>query len=154
MKKNDFIHQFLPAAKAAGKAFALNPSIILAQAAIETGWGESTLAQTHSNFFGLTAYGKPNPYWQGTKTDLAEDGSSPSSLLFRTYNRPEESFMDFARLLQSAYPAAAALSFTPVAYAKAIAYSHYISEVNGDNRAAYQRMLVTICRNIEQLINN
>lgn len=153
MKKNDFIREFLPVAQAAGKRFAINPSVILAQAAIETGWGESTLAREHLNFFGITAYGRPNPYWQGTKTDLSA-GNGTSSLLFRTYTTAEESFMDFARLIRTAYPVAAALSVTPSAYAKEIAYSRYISEVNGDNRAAYQRMLLAICRTIEPLINN
>lgn len=153
MGKREFIQLYLPAAEAAGRTFGINPSVVLAQAAIETGWGESTLGRKHFNFFGITAYGKPNPYWQGGKTDLSGSGGV-SSLLFRTYSRAEESFMDFARLIHTAYPVAAALSFSPSAYAKEIAYSKYISEVNGDNRAAYQRMLVSICRNIDQLINN
>ena len=62
--------------------------------------------------------------------------------------------MDFARLIHAAYLVAASLSTHPSAYAKEIAYSKYISEVNGDNRAAYQRMLVLICRTIERLIIN
>ena len=58
--------------------------------------------------------------------------------------------MDFARLIHTAYPVAASLSAHPSAYAKEIAYSKYISEVNGDNRVAYQKMLVSICRTIER----
>ena len=76
------------------------------------------------------------------------------TLWFRRYASPEDSFLDFARLIHSAYPVAATLTFHPTAYAKEIAYSKYISEVNGDNRAAYQRMLVSICRSIEQLSVN
>ena len=121
--------------------------------AIETGWGESTLAKEHHNFFGITAYGRPNAFWKGTKTDLSEN-SGHTSLWFRTYESAEDSFMAFARLIHTGYPVAASLSAHPSAYAKEIAYSKYISEVNGDNRAAYQRMLVSICRAIERLITN
>ena len=51
MKKQDFIKQYLPLAQKAGVQFGMNPVIILAQSAIETGWGESTLCKEHNNFF-------------------------------------------------------------------------------------------------------
>lgn len=153
MTKQEFITQYLPLAQKAGEAFRINPVVILAQAAIETGWGQSTLCLQHYNFFGITAYGRPNAFWKGTKTDLSES-SGHASLWFRTYESAENSFMDFARLIHTAYPVAASQSPYPSAYAKEIAYSKYISEVNGDNRAAYQRMLVSICRSIEKMIVN
>ena len=43
MHKKEFIQQFLPAAQAAGEHYKLNPVVILAQAAVESGWGESDL---------------------------------------------------------------------------------------------------------------
>ncbi|RHJ94924.1 glucosaminidase domain-containing protein [Parabacteroides bouchesdurhonensis] len=141
MQKNIFINHFLPAATQAGDRFNLNPAIILAQAAIESGWGESYLAKVHHNFFGITGYGKPNLYWNGSKTEPATEGG-PSHLQFRIYESELHSFMDFARLIRSAYPIAASMSFHPEAYAKEIAYSKYISEVNGDNREDYRRLLV------------
>lgn len=149
MKKNDFIALYLPLALSAGEAFEINPVVILAQAAIETGWAQSTLCREHNNFFGITAYGRPNDFWHGAKTDLSEGGAIPS-LYFRVYASPADSFADFARLIRTAYPTAASVSFVPQAYAQAIAYSRYISEVNGDNRAAYQRMLVSICHTVER----
>ena len=149
MVKQEYIKQYLFPAQKAGECFGINPIVILAQSAIETGWGESTLAKEHHNFFGITAYGRPNAFWKGEKTDLSEN-SGHAALWFRTYESTEDSFMDFARLIHTAYPVAASLSAHPSAYAKEIAYSKYISEVNGDNRAAYQRMLVSICRTIER----
>lgn len=149
MVKQEFIKQYHLPARKAGECFGINPIVILAQSAIETGWGESTLAREHNNFFGITAYGRPNAFWKGGKTDLSENGNHPT-LWFRTYESADDSFMDFARLIHTAYPVAAQLSFSPSAYAKEIAYSKYISEVNGDNRAAYQRMLVSICRTMEK----
>ena len=151
MIKQEYIKQYLFPARKAGECFGINPVVILAQSAIETGWGESTLAKEHNNFFGITAYGRPNTFWKGTKTDLSEN-SGHAALWFRTYESTEDSFMDFARLIHTAYPVAASLSTRPSAYAKEIAYSKYISEVNGDNRTAYQRMLVSICGSIEKMV--
>lgn len=151
MTKQNFITTYYPLARKAGELFGMNPVILLAQSAIETGWGESTLCREYNNFFGITAYGRPNDYWHGGSTDLSVLEGNPS-LLFRRYLFPEDSFLDFARLIHSAYPVAATLTFHPAAYAKEIAYSKYISEVNGDNRAAYQRMLVSISRSISQLL--
>ena len=153
MKKQDFINLYLPLAQKAGAQFKMNPVILLAQSAIETGWGESTLCKEHNNFFGITAYGRPNPFWEGDRTDLSVVTGRPT-LWFRRYATAKDSYLDFARLIRSAYPIAATLTYQPAAYSKEIAYSKYISEVNGDNRAAYQRMLVSICRAIEKEIMN
>lgn len=143
MTQSTFIHTYLSPARKAGEAFRLNPFVILAQAAIESGWGESTLSKEHHNFFGITGYGRKNLWWPGTKVCLRE-----GSLPFRTYPDAEHSFMDYARLIRTAYPLAADVSFNPPAFAKEIAYSKYISEVNGDNRELYRRSLVQIARKI------
>ena len=92
MDKQSFTSKYLPAARMAGELYGLNPVVILAQSAIETGWGESTLATSYNNFFGLTGYGVVNAYWHGGKTDL----DKPGGLLCRRYDRPENSFLDFA----------------------------------------------------------
>lgn len=147
MEKKEFVNTYSPAACTAGELFGLNPVVILAQSAIETGWGESTLATHYNNFFGLTGYGVPNAYWHGGKAELSAGGLS-----FRRYDTAESSFLDFARLLSACYKLAAALSFYPAAYAHEIAYSRYISEVNGDNREAYRRMLLRISGFISPLI--
>ena len=144
MDKQVFFKQFLPAAQAAGEHFKLNPDIILAQAAIESGWGESVLCRTYHNYFGLTGYGQSTLYWKGAKTLRIEDGGI-SHLQFRIYESDQQSFFDFARLIRTVYPTAAAVSNYPEAYAKEIAYSRYISEQNGDNREAYRQLLITIC---------
>ena len=149
MDKTTFILTFLPAAKAAGEAYQINPDIILAQAAIESGWGESNLAVNHFNFFGITGYGRPSAHWTGSRVDLqAEKSEGKTGLMFRTYPCHQKSFLDFARLIRQAYPTAAAMSYNPKAYAKEIAYSPYISEVNGDNRVAYQKLITSVCRSI------
>ena len=146
MTKQDFVTKFYPAAKAAGAEFNINPVVVLAQAAIESGWGESKLS-TYNNFFGITAYGRINNYWHGGKIQLADGG-----LTFRRYDTMENSFMDYCRLIRSSYRTSADLSFYPAAFAKSIAYSKYISEVNGDNRASYQILMEKLSASIAALV--
>jgi flagellar protein FlgJ len=146
MTKQDFVNKFYPAAKAAGAEFNINPVVILAQAAIESGWGESKLS-SYNNFFGITAYGRINNYWHGGKIQLAENG-----LTFRRYDTMENSFMDYCRLIRGSYRTSADLSFHPAAFAKSIAYSKYISEVNGDNRASYQILMEKLSASIATLV--
>lgn len=146
MLKEIFVQTYYPLAKAAGEKFNINPVVILAQCAIESGWAESTLSRSN-NFFGLTAYGNTSAYWPGTKIQLSEKG-----LPFRSYPSVSHSFFDFCRLIRSAYVTAANVSFIPKAYAQEISYSRYISEVNGDNRANYKDLLIRISASIEKLI--
>ena len=146
MTKQDFVNKFYPAAKAAGAEFNINPVVILAQAAIESGWGESKLS-TYNNFFGITAYGRINNYWHGGKIQLADNG-----LPFRRYDTMENSFMAYCRLIRGSYRTSADLSFHPAAFAKSIAYSKYISEVNGDNRASYQILMEKLSASIATLV--
>lgn len=134
MTKQDFATKFYPLAKIAGDRFGLNPVVILAQAAHESGWGSSYGATNRKNFFGIIAAGSPNEFWDGAKSK-----SSVSGLWFRVYKTEQDSFNDFARLISSKYKEAAKLSFDPPAYAKAIAYSPYIDEKNGDNRPLYEK---------------
>ena len=101
----DFISSYLPLARKAGESFRINPVVILAQAVIESGWGQSDLAREHHNFFGITAYGKKNVWWKGEGIELGVH-----SLRFRVYDTPQDSFMDYARLIRHAYTPAAAVS--------------------------------------------
>ncbi|MCD7978039.1 MAG: glucosaminidase domain-containing protein [Tannerellaceae bacterium] len=148
MNKYEYIRRFLPEAKEAEKLFGINPLVMLAQGAIESGWATSRLATQHHNLFGITGYGKPNPYWSGTTVALKEGGLS-----FRTYPSTQHSFLDFARLIRAAYPMAAQVSYHPQAFAQEIAYSKYISESNGDNRENYRSMLISIAATIKDNIH-
>ena len=144
-----FVKECLPAALSAGAAFNLNPLAILAQAAFESGWGTSNLAKECRNYFGLTAYGCSNAYWHGGKTTVK---TSSYSLDFRRYDTRENSFLDFARLIRNNYRSAWSVSDDIAAYAKEIAYSPYISELNGDDREVYRTSLVSIERTIRAVM--
>ena len=66
-KKINFLHTCREAAAEAEKLFGMNARIILAQGALESGWGTSMLATEHHNFFGLMGYGASNAYWHGQR---------------------------------------------------------------------------------------
>lgn len=148
MSKEQFVDTYYPLAKKAGDAFGLNPEAILAQAAIESGWGSSYGARVRKNFFGITAAGSPNTYWDGTYSV----SKNQYQLKFRVYKTAQDSFYDFARLITSKYKAASAVSSDTTQYAKAIAYSPYISENNGDNREGYRKGIISAARSIIPLI--
>ena len=134
-KQIHYLRSCLPAAEKAGQVFHMNPLVILAQGALESGWG-------------IMGYGAANDYWYGAVTDVK---GSQGTLRFRHYASPELSFLDFARLIFTGYPRAWSFSQRPDAYAKEIAYSPYISEQNGDNREQYRRNLVAITQKVASL---
>ena len=136
-KRADFIARYYGIAEKVGRAFGINPIVILAQGAIESGWGTSNLATNYNNFFGITAYGATNNYWKGGKYV-----STTSNLPFRTYTSVANSFSDFARLLVAKYSTAARASRNVAEYASLISSSPYINEQNGDNRAKYKQLII------------
>ncbi len=147
MTKEEFVKTYYSLAEKAGKKYNLNPTVILAQAAHESGWGGSYAARVRKNFFGILAAGKPNEYWDGSKSP----SQTNPHLVFRIYKTAQDSFMDFARLISVKYKSAASVSQDSTQYAKAIAYSPYISEKNGDNRPAYQKAVISNSNYIDSM---
>ena len=145
--KQRFVAQYGPIAQRVGAQFGIDPSIILAQAALESGWGTSSLFKRSNNLFGVMAAGKPNQYWEGRKTE----GRAGN---FRVYPSVEDSMADFARLIRDKkeYAPAYKVANDPKAYARAIAQSPYISEKNNDNRANYERGLKNNALEIQRLL--
>ncbi|MDO9185872.1 MAG: glucosaminidase domain-containing protein [Bacteroidia bacterium] len=148
MIKEQFVKTYYSMAQRAGKKYNLNPTVILAQAAHESAWGDSYSARIRRNFFGIIATAKTNEYWDGTKSA----SQTNPNLIFRIYKTELDSFMDFARLISSNYKTAASVSNDSTQYAKAIAYSPYISEQNGDNRPAYQKAITNNSSYIESMM--
>lgn len=150
-KKILYLRQCREAADEAGKVFNMNPRVILAQGALESGWGTSCLAVGHRNFFGIMGYGASNGYWHGQRITIT-DGRG-ISFYFREYASVRFSFLDFGRLIFTGYHRAWSFSHQPEAYAKEIAYSPYISELNGDNRELYRRNLIALTEEIGRILD-
>ena len=135
-KKINFLHTCREAAAEAEKLFGLNARIILAQGALESGWGTSMLATEHHNFFGLMGYRASNAYWHGQRATFE---TAYGTHHIRHYEATHLSFLDFARLIRNNYRTAWQASHNPEAYAREIAYSPYISELNGADRETYRQ---------------
>ncbi len=148
MNKEEFVSRYFPLAQDAGKRFSMNPAIILAQAALESAWGTSYGALVRNNFFGITASGSPNEFWDGSFSV----SKNLYQLKFREYATARDSFMDFARLISQRYQMAHQVSHDSARYARAIAYSPYIDESNGDNREDYRRGILSSYREIVDII--
>lgn len=66
MAPNDFFNLIAPAAKSSSVATGIYASFTMAEAALESGWGESGLAQTANNYFGV----KADPSWTGDTVSI------------------------------------------------------------------------------------
>jgi len=99
-----FVAKVWPHAQKIGRELGVDPRAIVAQTALETGWGRSTISangQTAHNYFGIKATGG----WRGgsvaTATqEFANGGFRTERAAFRAYDGVEQSFNDYAALLK------------------------------------------------------
>lgn len=100
-----FVGRLLPNAAAAAEELGLDPKLLLAQAALETGWGQSIARHpdgrsTH-NVFGIKAGGS----WDGPKVarwtlEYADGAASRKREQFRSYESHADSFDDYVALIR------------------------------------------------------
>ena len=107
------------------------PSVLIAQAAIESNWGRSTLSAKHNNFFGIKA-GKS---WKGKTVNMRTgevfDGRNVTiTSNFRVYDSLADSIRDRNRLLRTARYKTVEPAATPKAQAQAIKDSGYCTATN------------------------
>jgi peptidoglycan hydrolase FlgJ len=102
--KADFVRQMLPHAERAAERLGVDPHALLAQAALETGWGKSVpcnaAGECSFNLFGV----KAGERWSGASVSVPtlefEEGIPVRKVeRFRAYASPADSFMDYARLI-------------------------------------------------------
>jgi peptidoglycan hydrolase FlgJ len=102
--KQEFIEKMLPQADAAGRELGVDPRAIIAQAALETGWGTSQPADSSGgshNLFGI----KAGANWKGASVASATtefDGGVAGTEVarFRAYGSAEASVNDYVSLLR------------------------------------------------------
>ena len=100
-----FITELKPLAEKYGKEIGVSPNVLIAQAALETGWGKHMLSTTNGqshNLFGI----KASSNWQGqsatAKTLEYRDGEmKQESAAFRSYDSFEQSFADYVSFVKS-----------------------------------------------------
>ena len=106
------------------------PSVIIAQGAVESNWGRSSLATEHNNYFGI----KAGSSWTGKTVNMQTgeilNGNNVTiSSNFRVYSSIEESLKDRIALLEKYYPAALAAT-TPMGEVSALKAGGYATALN------------------------
>ena len=107
------------------------PSVLIAQAALESNWGQSQLSAKYNNYFGI----KAGSSWTGPtvnmKTGEVFGGQSVSiNSDFRVYNSLIDSIRDRNKLLSTSRYASVRAASTPQAQAEAIKNSGYATALN------------------------
>ena len=107
------------------------PSVLIAQAALESNWGKSQLAAKYNNYFGI----KKGSSWTGPtvnmKTGEVFNGQSTTiNSDFRVYNSLIDSIRDRNKLLSTSRYVSVKQATTPQAQAEAIKNSGYATALN------------------------
>ena len=104
--QDEFVATMLPMAKAAAARIGIDPKYLVAQAALETGWGKSVMraedGSSSHNLFGI----KAGQSWQGGQaraitSEFRNGAMVKETAQFRSYDSYQDSFHDLVTLLQS-----------------------------------------------------
>jgi len=136
-----FVKKIWPYARHAAEQLNVDPQVLIAQAALESGWGRGIIrhpdGRSSNNLFGI----KAGTNWQketATTTTLEfRNGLAVKERVpFRSYNSLAESFQDYVELLQDnpRYKGALALTDDPRQFADALQQAGYATDPNyGEN---------------------
>ncbi|MCR9278814.1 MAG: flagellar assembly peptidoglycan hydrolase FlgJ [Pseudomonadaceae bacterium] len=149
--KDDFVAKVGSAIKRAVAGTPFQPIALLAQAALETGWGEKVMAAgrdlSSHNLFGI----KAGSSWQGETVSVESDefmGGRMVSLRdeFRAYDSIEASVRDYVSLItgSSRYEQAVESAGEPRLYADALAKAGYATD------PAYAEKIQSIVTQLER----
>jgi peptidoglycan hydrolase FlgJ len=138
---SDFVRQVLPTIRQAAAAVGVNPLGMLAQAALETGWGQR-MPRTADGNSSLNLFGvKAGSDWSGARAvadtvEISGGVAKQTRTAFRAYGSIAESVGDFARLLTSSprYREAVAAGANAQAYVESIAKAGYATDPEYANK--------------------
>ncbi len=148
--KDEFIATLLPMAQQAADKIGIDPRYLVAQAALETGWGKSIIRQqdgsSSHNLFGI----KAQSGWQGESarvltTEYNGGKAVKEVAAFRTYDSYQQSFQDFVSFLQNngRYDEALDATDNPQQFVKELQQAGYASDPQ------YARKVAQIARQMQ-----
>lgn len=130
----DFVRDLWPHAVAAGRQLGVNPRVLVAQAALETGWGQHVIQRPDGsssyNLFGI----KTGHAWDGEHVNVPtveyRNGVAVRETAgFRAYSSLDDSFQDYVRLIQgNPRYRQAAQAADPSAYLRALQTAGYATD--------------------------
>ena len=138
---SDFITDLLPAAQSAAEKLNVDPRILIAQAALETGWGKFVMhdesGQPGFNLFGI----KAGSNWSGDSIkintlEVENQEFKKVNASFRKYEGFNESFEDYVNFIKQnpRYQKALALAHNAQDYVKELQASGYATDPNYANK--------------------
>jgi flagellar protein FlgJ len=137
----EFVHRMMPPIRRIAAVLGVDPMGILAQAALETGWGQRMPrhadGSSSHNMFGI----KAGDEWTGARAsadsmEVADGVATPRRTTFRAYGSIEESVNDFASLLKSSprYRDVIAAGSSAAGYIASMAKSGYATDPDYANK--------------------
>jgi flagellar protein FlgJ len=138
---SQFVSQVLPSIRTAAQSLGVSPMGLLAQAALETGWGKR-MPRTADGAPSLNVFGiKADESWDGARASASTvefDGgvATQRHAAFRAYGSIEESASDFANMLKGSprYAQAIAAGANAQAYVEHIGQSGYATDPQYTNK--------------------
>jgi len=137
----NFVQSLWPYAQQAAKVLQLDPKLLIAQAALETGWGKFVMrteqGASSKNLFGIKATNN----WEGQKTQIntleLEAGTlQQTKAEFRTYDSYAQSFSDYANFIstRNRYQKAMEVASKPESYVKELQAAGYATDPDYANK--------------------
>jgi flagellum-specific peptidoglycan hydrolase FlgJ len=128
-----FIARIAPAAQQTQRSSGIPASVIIAQAILESGWGQTSLTRNNNNYFGIKCWGGAG-LGSGCvdyATKEHRQGKAIASLeTFRSYPNAAASFADYARFLRgnSRYRNAFRYTGQPDQFVREVARAGYATD--------------------------
>ncbi len=102
----EFVKNLLPYAEKAASMIGIDPMLLLAQSALETGWGKHVIQQADGvsshNLFNVKSHEKWSGNVVNAKTiEFEDDKPTVTDGSFKSYDSYMESFLDYINLLKS-----------------------------------------------------
>jgi peptidoglycan hydrolase FlgJ len=148
--KDEFIAAMLPMAEQAAQKIGVDPRYLVAQAALETGWGKSIIRQqdgsSSHNLFGIKSHNS----WEGDSarvltTEYRGGKAVKEAASFRAYDSYAHSFDDYVSFLQGngRYQKALASTDKPEQFARELQKAGYATDPQ------YARKIAQIARQMQ-----
>ena len=146
----EFVATMLPMAEAAAEKIGVDPRYLVAQAALETGWGKSIIrtgdGQSSHNLFGIKSHNS----WDGESarvltTEYKGGKAVREAANFRAYDSYAQSFDDYVSFLQNngRYEKALSVTENPERFVKELQQAGYATDPN------YARKISQIARKMQ-----
>ncbi len=97
-----FVEKLMPIAQKVAAKFGLDPKVMVAQAALETGWGKHLMrkgAQIANNFYGIKAGSRKTNTTRANSYEYVNGKKVMVNSSFRAYDSIESSMEDYAKLI-------------------------------------------------------